>query len=95
MPTSYRVRQEDFSNNAEVVGDYAVDLIRGRWRIYEQYSDYTSTTGGHLRRGKMVRRYDLDAGEQEGKPAQFKTKTEAIEYVNKYLTQPKRGATKA
>ncbi len=89
MSTSYRVRQDDFSPKGEVIDNlpFAVDFVRGSWRIYEQYSDYNPVTGGHIRKGNVVRRYDPDAGASEGKPASFDTKEAAFEYARKWLTK--------
>lgn len=85
--SSYRVREDEFSANGEClsVEGFAVDLVRGKWRIYEQYHDYSATSGGMERKGKVVRRYDHDAGNREGLPAVFNTKGEAITYAEQWL----------
>lgn len=87
MPMSNRVRRDEFSSQCEIVGNYALDFVRGQWRIYEQYWDYSTTSGGMVRKGKVVRRYDPDAGKQEGLPATFATKDEATAYFERWLKE--------
>ncbi len=85
MPTSGRVRADEFSPVCEVFENYAVDCVRGQWRIYEAWSDYTQGTGHTIRRGKVVRRFDPDAGLLEGKPASFTTKADAVHYYERWI----------
>jgi len=91
---SNRVRRDPFSKDAEawgVGGTYMLDKTRaGKWRIYECHEDYSTVSGGFLVRGKVVRRYDPQAGSLEGKPAEFETKQAADVYAQKWLT-PRRG----
>lgn len=85
--SSYRVRRDPFSKQCEIYGDlFMLDVTRaGKWRIYEVSEDYSSTSGGFIVRGKVVRRYDPHADELEGKPAEFESKDQAMEYANRWL----------
>ncbi len=89
MATSNRVRKEGFSDECEFLGTkrytLVVDKVKGKWRIYEAVEEYSSTTGGFVSKGKTIRRYDPEAGDKEGKFAQFTSKQEAIEYAEKWL----------
>lgn len=62
-----------------------VDFVRGKWRIYEHWSDYTSVSGGIIRKGKVIRRYDPEAGQREGLPAAFDSKADAVAYAERWL----------
>lgn len=93
MPISMRVRQDPFTPQGEVIcsykgQDYAADVTaKGKWRIYECDQEYTTTSGGHLLKGKVVRRYDPQAGVNEGKAAEFDSKQQAVEYAQRWLTK--------
>lgn len=87
MPTSARVRNDPFSSNGEWLdlgtrSYYCVDLVGMNWRIYEAWGDYTTTSGGHIRKGQVIRRYD---GEFDGQIGNFRTKEEAIAWAKKFL----------
>jgi hypothetical protein len=57
-----------------------------RLRLYEDASTYSTRHGGQvLKKGKVVRRYDPDAGEQEGKPAEFTSLLDAAAYAARWL----------
>lgn len=96
MGTSNRVRQDPYSPNVDFIsapkpmrGEWAIDLVRGKWRIYEdEGTGYSTTTGQIIYRGKVVKRYDPEAGANEGRIAQFNTKAEAEEYCRKWLFLP-------
>jgi hypothetical protein len=83
---SARVQADQFSNQSEVLDDnFIIDIVRGKWQIFEYSSEYTTTSGGFIKRGKVVRRYDPNAGDSEGKPARFVAKWEAVEYAKTWL----------
>lgn len=84
-----RPRQDPFTPQGEVLDDdFAVDCIRGKWRIYEYRMEYNSVTGGHLLREKAVRRYDPDAAlTEEGNIASFATKADAVAYWQRWLVK--------
>ena len=84
MPVSGRVREDD-ADLVDFVGDYCVALVRKRFRVYQDGSVYTSTSGITVVRGKLMRRWDPDAGDQEGKPASFATQEEAVAYIKRWL----------
>ena len=60
---------------------------RGKW--YRVHEDGSPQVGSANRRqvvtGAIVRRYDPDAKDQEGKPAKFPTPQEAESYVRRWL----------
>lgn len=90
---SNRVADEQFSDDVEFEGRYAVDKVHGKkrpWRVYEAHDSYTQTTGGSTKRGPVVRRYDLDARDDEGKIGEWATKEEAIAYIKRWLELPPR-----
>jgi hypothetical protein len=85
---SSRVQADQFSKLAEVIDDnWMVDFVRGGWRLYEYHQEYTTTTGGWLKRLKAARRWDPEAGAEEGRMATFKTKEEAVAYHVKWLSR--------
>lgn len=56
------------------------------YRIHEDGSSMIpGTTGRAVVVGAMVRRFDPEAGAQEGQPATFKTPEQAAEYVRRWL----------
>lgn len=68
--------------------DNYVIVKRGKkYRVHEDDSSYSYSgpTAAHVKVGKMVRRYDPDAGPLEGKPAAFDTPQEAEQYVRRWL----------
>lgn len=58
-----------------------------KYRVHEDASSYTyaGPTAAHVKVGAMVKRYDPDAGEQEGKAAAFATPQEAEAYIKRWL----------
>jgi hypothetical protein len=58
-----------------------------KYRVHEDASSYSYSgpTAAHVKLGPMVRRYDPDAGLQEGRPATFTTPQEAEAYVKTWL----------
>jgi hypothetical protein len=54
---SNRVQEQTgLTDNAEFAGDYIVDKTAGgRWRIYDDGSGYSSTSGATIAKGKVVR----------------------------------------
>jgi hypothetical protein len=87
MPMSHRVRQDPFTSNSEVLSnEHVVDTARpGRWRIYEYHQEYSTTSGGFLVKGKVVRFYHPNAGILEGKAAEFPSKEEAVSYWERWI----------
>lgn len=60
---------------------------RGKmYRLHEEGGDGgSSQTRRQVVTGAIVRRYDPDAGDQEGKPAKFPTPQEAEAYARRWL----------
>ena len=86
MPSSYRVRKDDFTDQCEYHNSFMVDFVSGSWRIYECLEDYSTTSGGMLIKGKLIRRYEAGVPlELEGQVAKFATKQQALEYIDNYL----------
>jgi hypothetical protein len=92
MAVRARVRREPFSDKGEAIisfgkmGEgYFVDLVRDKWQLFEYADDYNENSGGITVKGKVVRRYDPNAGEQEGKPGRWDTKEEAIAYYRRWI----------
>lgn len=56
MPTSYRVRDDD-PIEGEVDG-YLIARVGTRYRVYEDGSYYSSTSGGVIKRGPVMRDTD-------------------------------------
>lgn len=58
-----------------------------KYRVHEDASSYTwsGPTAAHVKVGKMVRRYDPDAGDREGKPAAFDSFEAAEAYIKRWL----------
>jgi hypothetical protein len=70
-----------WSSRRESVGEgFIVDKTGEGWRIYESVSEET---------GKVVRRYDPEAGPEKGLPATFPTKTQAVGYVKRWCITAK------
>lgn len=92
MAVSGRVRMDDFTASAEAIGqDFMLDLVRGKWQIFEAWQEYNPTTGGHIRKGLVLRRWDPDAGDQEGKAGRWATKAEAEAYFARWVAPRERG----
>jgi hypothetical protein len=91
MATSSRVNDGNFTGrDMDAHGEFYIEAqANGRYRIYENADGYSQTTGGITRKGAVVRRYDPDAGDSEGKIGEWKTATEAIAYIDRWLTSPK------
>ncbi len=88
MPSSDRVRKDNFTSKAEYNQGYMVDFVSGSWRIYECLDDYSTTSGGMLIKGKLIRRYEAGVSlELEGQIAKFTTKQQALEYIDTYLVR--------
>jgi len=84
MATHENVRPDD-NSIMEFVGDWCVAKVGNKYRVYEDGSEYTAVSGMTVVKGKMVRRWDPDAGDQEGKPAAFDTVEEAVAYIKRWL----------
>lgn len=56
-----------------------------KFRLYEVNEVYSQVSGGVTTKGKMIRRFDPDARELEGKPAQFNTVSECVDYAKRWL----------
>lgn len=87
MPVSERVRDDD--DAADHAQGYLICAVGKRFGIYEDASYYSQTSGGVQKRGTRVRRYDPDAGDQEGRFAAFDTPSDAVAYCNRWLASPK------
>ena len=55
------------------------------YRIHEDGSESGSANRRQVVTGAIVRRYDPEAGDREGKPATFPTPEEASAYVKRWL----------
>ena len=90
MGVSERVRRDPFSANAEAFGtEYVIDFVCGKWRIYEAWGDYSTTSGGFVVKGRAVRREDCTAPlEIQGSIAKFDTKSDALAYCERWLVVP-------
>lgn len=88
MSVSSRVKDDDnFLDHIPVKGGMVGVVACGkRFRLYEVNDYYSSTSGGVAVKGKMIRRYDPEARELEGKPAQFPTVDEAVTYAKRWLS---------
>ena len=82
-PVSDRVRDDDDADDH--VNGHLICKAGGKFGIYEDASYYSSTSGGVQKRGRLVRRWDPDAGDQEGRPARFDTLAEAVAYAKRWL----------
>lgn len=69
MATSYRVSNDD-DKIIEWAGIFAIAHVQGKFRVYEDGSHYSSTSGGVGKRGRVVR-------DETGKPLTFATQAEA------------------
>lgn len=83
MSVSARVRSDE---DVEHFNGYLIANVGGKYRVYEDGSYYSQTSGGVTVRGKGVRRYDPEAGSAEGKIATFDTIAEAEQYITRWLT---------
>lgn len=86
---SNRVQEQTgLSDQADFAGDYIVDCTkRGTWRVYEDGSGYSGTSGQTIRRGKALR--DLSGSIQN-----FATK-EAAEAEGWRLTRERQERVRA
>lgn len=85
MAISQRIRDTNISDKCEFHKGYVIDLSGKHCRIYELNQSYSSTSGQILLKGKVIRRYDWEAKELEGKIAKFNSIQEAIDYIDKWL----------
>lgn len=83
MPVSARVRDGD--NAEDHVNGHLICKVGRKFGIYGDASYYSQTSGGVQKRGTLVRRWDPDAGDLEGKPAKFATLAEAVAYAERWL----------
>lgn len=67
--------------------NYLVVKRGKKYRVHHDNSSYSYSgpTGAHVKIGAMVKRYDPDAGDKEGKAAAFDTPDEAIAYIKRWL----------
>jgi hypothetical protein len=91
MAVTERVNDGNFSGReiacySDGVNDYWIEQQRnGRFRIYESADTYSQTSGGVTMKGKAIRRYDPDAGAQEGKIGEWKTVAECEAYIDRWM----------
>ena len=98
MATFDRVADEpdvaDFANGSlrgtarsrKQIATYAVVPYKGAFRLREEGHDGArSQASAAVKLGKLVRRYDPDAGDQEGKPVEFGTVAEMEAYAKRWL----------
>lgn len=84
MPVSERVADDD---EVEAHGKYLIGKVKNKYRIYEDGSYYSQTSGGVIKKGTAVRRWDPDARDKEGKFAEFPTITECEQYIDRWLSR--------
>lgn len=67
--------------------DFLIVKRGKKYRVHEDASSYaySGPTAAHVKVGPMVKRYDPDAGAQEGKAASFNTPQEAEAYIKRWL----------
>lgn len=68
---SSRVKEDD---DVEPCGDYLIKRVGKRWRVYQDGSYYSQTSGGVMKQGGVMR----DAGD---KPVSFATLNEAQAWI--------------
>jgi hypothetical protein len=73
MAVSARVRQDV---DAEAHGDYFIKRVGSGFRVYEDASGYSSTSGGFIALGKVLR-------DDEGKPVTLPTLEAARSWIDK------------
>jgi hypothetical protein len=87
--TSERVERAEFE------GDYILaPTTRGKWRVYEDGSGYSQTSGQTIKLGKLVRRFDAEA-DYDGSIAQFDTADLARAYAQKLTREAKESRERA
>lgn len=79
----------DFDDRADFFSVGKDDFIllptkQGEWKIYEDATGYSQTSGQVIAKGKVIR--------IDGKPALFKTKEAAIEWGKVFLTRERTDA---
>ena len=73
MPSSFRVRQDD---DVVAYGDYLLGQIKGgKWRVYEDATTYTSTSGQTVIKGLAMRDVDDSI-------FTFPTQQDAIDWID-------------
>lgn len=83
--TSERIERAEFE------GDYILSpTAKGKWRVYEDGSGYSQTSGQTIKLGKLVRRLDADS-DYDGRIAQFDTLELAQAYARKLTSINRQG----
>lgn len=72
MAVSNRVRADV---DASFHGRYLIKRVRKHFRVYEDASGYSSTSGGYTALGKVMR-------DADDKPVQFDTEAQAISWID-------------
>lgn len=73
MAVSGRVRADV---DAEFHGGYLIKKVGKHWRVYEDASSYSSTSGGYTALGKVMR-------DADGKVVSFETLAQAQSWIDK------------